>query len=207
MERLAGSIPGVTLAQQEEPALGSARASAGGSPESATSSIKPAEGCCMKRTMLDFAPGVTTEFADRSRALAQVEEWAEKSTWWPVVIFDPEGCGKTAFLRQASAMLKEAGFDVLYLHPLDRVFNAEVEDQDVKTAFLNLVKQSLEDERWGRLALAVFDLARKLLEKRRRKVAVVADDIFQAIGLDKAAMYVKGLLNMIEHPEHKYEKL
>jgi hypothetical protein len=104
-------------------------------------------------------------------------------------------------------MLKEAGFDVLYLHPLDRVFNAEVEDQDVKTAFLNLVKQSLEDERWGRLALAVFDLARKLLEKRRRKVAVVADDIFQAIGLDKAAMYVKGLLNMIEHPEHKYEKL
>jgi hypothetical protein len=67
-------------------------------------------------------------------------------------------------------MLKEAGFDVLYLHPLDRVFNAEVEDQDVKTAFLNLVKQSLEDERWGRLALAVFDLARKLLEKRRRKL-------------------------------------
>jgi KaiC/GvpD/RAD55 family RecA-like ATPase len=161
----------------------------------------------MKRIRLELTPDLEVEFTDRGRALRQVEEWAEKSTWWPVVIFGPEGCGKTAFLRQASAMLKEAGFNVLYLHPLDRVFNAEVDDQDVKTAFLNLVKQSLEDERWGRVVFAVFDLARKLLEKRRRKVAVVADDVFQAIGLDKAATYVKGLLNMIEHSEHKYEKI
>ncbi|MFP3169520.1 MAG: ATP-binding protein, partial [Thermoproteus sp.] len=29
---------------------------------------------------------------------------------------------------------------------------------------------------------------------------------FQAIGLDKAA-YVKGLLNMIEHPQYKYENM
>jgi hypothetical protein len=69
------------------------------------------------------------------------------------------------------------------------------------------VRKTLEDERWGRLALAVFDLVREILKKRRRKIAIIADDVFQAIGLDKAAAYVKGLLNMIEHPVYNYESI
>jgi len=161
----------------------------------------------VKKIKLEIAPGVETEFVDRDRALAQVAEWAEKSTRWPVVIFGPEGCGKTAFLRQASVMLRELGYDVFYLHPLDRVFAAEVDDPDVKSLFLDLVRKTLEDERWGRLALAVFDLTREILKKRRRKIAIIADDVFQAIGLDKAAAYVKGLLNTIEHPVYRYENI
>jgi len=82
-----------------------------------------------------------------------------------------------------------------------------VDDPDVKMLFLDLVRKTLEDERWGRLALAVFDLTREILKKRRRKIAVIADDVFQAIGLDKAAAYVKGLLNMIEHPVYRYESI
>ena len=156
---------------------------------------------------LEFAPGVETEFVDRDRALAQVVEWAERGTWAPFVIFGPEGCGKTAFLRQAASGLRELGYDVFYLHPLDRVFAAEVDDSDVKTLFADLVRKTLEDERWGRLALAVFDLTREILKKRRRKIAVIADDVFLAIGLDKAASYVKGLLNTIEHPVYRYEKI
>jgi predicted AAA+ superfamily ATPase len=63
----------------------------------------------VRRITLELAPGVETEFADRDRALEQVAEWAEKSTRWPVVIFGPEGCGKTAFLRQSTVMLRELG--------------------------------------------------------------------------------------------------
>jgi hypothetical protein len=161
----------------------------------------------VKRIKLEFALGVETEFVDRDRALAQVVEWAERGTRFPVVIFGPEGCGKTAFLQQASVMLRELGYDVFYLHPLDRVFEAEVDDADVKSLFADLVRKTLEDERWGRLALAVFDLTREILKKRRRKIAIIADDVFQAIGLDKAAAYVKGLLNMIEHPVYRYENI
>jgi len=150
---------------------------------------------------------LVVEFADRERALGQVVEFAEEGTRWPVVAFGPEGCGKTAFLRQAVAMLRDLGYDVFYLHPLDRVFSAEVDDPDVKRLFLDFVRRTLEDERWGRLAMAVFDLTREVLRRRRRRVAVIADDIFQAIGLDKAAAYVKGLLNMIEHPQYKYENM
>jgi hypothetical protein len=161
----------------------------------------------VKRIAVEIAPGVETEFVDRDRALAQVVEWAERGTRFPVVIFGPEGCGKTAFLRQASVMLRDLGYNVFYLHPLDKVFAAEVDDADVKSLFVDLVRKTLEDERWGRLALAVFDLTREILKKRRRKIAIVADDVFQAIGLDKAAAYVKGLLNMIEHPVYRYENI
>ena len=161
----------------------------------------------VKRITVEIAPGVETEFVDRDRALAQVVEWAQRGTRFPVVIFGPEGCGKTAFLRQASVMLRDLGYDVFYLHPLDKVFAAEVDDADVKTLFAELVRKTLEDERWGRLALAVFDLARAILKKRRRKIAIVTDDVFQAIGLDKAAAYVKGLLNTIEHPVYRYENI
>ena len=69
------------------------------------------------------------------------------------------------------------------------------------------MRRTLEDERWGWLALAVFVFTREILRRRRRKVAVIADDVFQAIGQDKAAAYVKGLLNMIEHPQYKYENM
>jgi len=35
----------------------------------------------------------------------------------------------------------------------------------------------------------------------------VVDDAFQVIGVDKAAAYVKGLLNMIEHPVYDYDRM
>ncbi len=161
----------------------------------------------MKRIKLEIAPGVETEFVDRDRALAQVVEWAERSTGFPVVIFGPEGCGKTAFLRQAAAMLRELGYDVFYLHPLDRIFEAEVSTPDVKKAFLEFVERAVAEEAVGRVAWAVFDFVRKVLKTRKTKIAIVADDVFQAIGLDKAAAYVKGLLNMIEHPVYRYENI
>jgi len=63
----------------------------------------------VKRIKVEVAPGVETEFVDRDRALAQVKEWAERGTRFPVVIFGPEGCGKTAFLRQAASGLRDWG--------------------------------------------------------------------------------------------------
>ena len=56
--------------------------------------------------MPELVSSVKTEFTDRDRALAQIAEWAEKSTRWPVVVFSPEGCGKTAFLRLELERLK-----------------------------------------------------------------------------------------------------
>jgi ABC-type phosphate/phosphonate transport system ATPase subunit len=71
----------------------------------------------VRRVELELAPGLVVEFVDRERALGQVEEFAEEGTRWPVVVFGPEGCGETAFLRQVAAMLRDLGYDVFYLHP------------------------------------------------------------------------------------------
>ena len=59
--------------------------------------------------MPEFVSCVRTEFTDRDRALAQVVGWAEKGTRWPIVVLGPEGCGKTAFLRQVAEALRSLG--------------------------------------------------------------------------------------------------
>jgi energy-coupling factor transporter ATP-binding protein EcfA2 len=160
----------------------------------------------VKRIRLRF-DDLQIEFTDRDRALSQVSEWADRGTGNPVVIFGPEGCGKTAFLLQVAAMLKEMGYDVFYLHPLDKIFEAEIEEVDVKRAFIDLAQRAIAEDALGRVAWAVFDFVREVLKRRKRKMAVIADDVFQAIGLNRAAIYVKGLLNMIEHPFYNYEKM
>ena len=160
----------------------------------------------MKRLKLRFA-GLEVEFADRDRALQQVLEWAEKGTWQPVVVFGPEGCGKTAWLRQAAELLKEKGYEVFYIHPLDKLVYAEVSVPSVREAFAELAQKAFAEEAPGRIAWAVFDFVRNLLKARKSKVAVVADDVFQAIGLNQAATYVKGLLNTIEHPIYDYKNI
>jgi energy-coupling factor transporter ATP-binding protein EcfA2 len=161
----------------------------------------------MNKVELEFAPGLWMEFTNRDRALEQVEEWAEKSTWRPVVVFGPEGCGKTALLLQASAMLRELGFEVFYLHPLERKFEAEVDLPDLKSEFMRFVERALGENALGRITWATVDFIRKLQKARQVKIAVIADDVFQAIGLDAAAAYVKALLNLIEYPESRYEKI
>ncbi|MEM1637568.1 MAG: ATP-binding protein [Pyrobaculum sp.] len=62
------------------------------------------------------------------------------------------------------------------------------------------------------MAAELVDLAIGLLyssikRRIRRKIALLADDVFQATGLDKAEAMVKRLLNMIEHPSISYEKI
>jgi hypothetical protein len=47
----------------------------------------------------------------------------------------------------------------------------------------------------------VVVLAGELLKKwRRKRIALLVDEVFQAIGVGKAEIYVKTLLNLIEYP-------
>jgi len=59
-----------------------------------------------------------------------------------------------------------------------------------------------------KLATLAIDAVKWLVSKwRRGKVAVLVDDAFQAIGPDKAAMYVKALLGLVEYPPEGYERI
>jgi hypothetical protein len=57
-----------------------------------------------------------------------------------------------------------------------------------------------------KLATLALDVGRELLERwGRKRVAILVDEVFQAVGLDKAGIYVKSLLNLIEYPPRSYE--
>jgi hypothetical protein len=59
-----------------------------------------------------------------------------------------------------------------------------------------------------KLADLVIYLANQLLKRwKRKRIAILVDEVFQVIGLDKAEAYVKALLNIIEYPPESYEKI
>ena len=161
----------------------------------------------MKRIKLKLAPGVETEFVDRDRALGQIVEWAEKSTRFPVVVFGPEGCGKSAFLRQAAEALGEFGFDVVYVDAAHRDFVAYTDVAEVARRLLDAASD-VSGLAQLKLAYLAVDLAKELIGRwGKKKVAVLVDEVFHAVGLDKTGIYVKSLLNLIEYPRGAMRKL
>jgi len=159
----------------------------------------------MRRVRLSLLPGLEVEFTDRDRAIRQVEDWARESTRWPIVIFGPEGCGKSALLRQAAAMLRDLGYDVVYVDPLHRFFAAHTDVDEIARKLADAASEALGIAQL-KLATLAIDAIKELLDRwGRRRVAVLVDEAFQAIGLDKAGIYVKSLLNLIEYPPRSYE--
>jgi aspartate/methionine/tyrosine aminotransferase len=59
-----------------------------------------------------------------------------------------------------------------------------------------------------KLANTIIYLAKQLIGRwRKRKITLLIDEVFQAIGLDKVEVYVKSLLNLIEYPPESYENI
>jgi AAA+ ATPase superfamily predicted ATPase len=156
---------------------------------------------------LSFVPGLEVEFVDREKAIKQVEEFTEKGTRFPIVVFGPEGCGKTAWLKQATFILRELGFEAIYIDPLHRDFIAYT---DISEAVKRLAEATSEviGVAQVKLATLALDILKDLISIwRKRRVAILIDEVFQAIGLDKAEIYVKNLLNLIEYPPASYEAI
>ena len=160
----------------------------------------------MKRIKLLFASGLEIEFVDRDLGLRRVVEWAEKGVSDVKVVFGPEGCGKSAWLRQSAEVLRELGFDVIYVDPLMRDFIAYTDLRDFIKRFVDAASEILGVASL-RLASLAIDFGSHALRAGRKKIAILVDEIFQAIGLDKAATYVKSLLNIIEYPPRSYDKM
>jgi len=159
----------------------------------------------VRRIRLNLLPGLEVEFTDRDGALRRVEDWAREGTRWPIVIFGPEGCGKSAFLRQAAAMLRDLGYDAVYVDPLHRFFTAHTDVDEVVRKLADAASETIGVAQL-KLATLAIDAVKELLARwGRRRVAVLVDEVFQAIGVDKAGIYVKSLLNLIEYPPRSYD--
>jgi predicted AAA+ superfamily ATPase len=156
---------------------------------------------------LSFTAGLEVEFVDRERAIKQVEELAEKGTRFPIVIFGPEGCGKTAWLKQASFILRELDFEAIYIDPLYKDFIANTDTSEAVKKLAEAVAEVISVAQ-VKLATLALDIMRDLISVwRKKRVAMLIDEVLQAIGLDKAQIYVKSLLNLIEYPPASYDAI
>ena len=154
------------------------------------------------RVRLRFAPGVEVFFADRETAIRQVSELARRGGMFPVVIYGPEGCGKTAFFRQVFEVLKAHGYSVVYVSPIaeDRGL---VSTEDLSGVVAEILGEFTSG--WvARVAEVVLRIALRAAARVRR-LAVVADDVFQAVGAGRSEILVKQLLNLIEYPPDHVE--
>jgi len=161
----------------------------------------------MRRVRLRFAKSLEMEFKDRDRALQQIEQLAERGTLFPVVIYGPEGCGKTALFKQVRAVLEERGYHVIHASPL-------AERAEEILSYTPTLKGVVEEvlrafpEPYSRIVDVVIRVASEAMKRlRRSRIALLLDDVFQAIGIDKAEIYVKTLLNLIEYPPGDYENI
>ncbi len=161
----------------------------------------------MKRVKLSFA-GLQVEFVDRDLALKLIEEWAGRGTGLPRVIYGPEGCGKTAWLMQSVVLLRELGFEVIYVNPVNRFAIAEIGGvASLRDEFFRLVREAISQSALARIAWIAYNVAYDVIKATRGRIAVIVDDAFQVIGIKESALYVKALLNLIEYPPEHYEKI
>jgi GTPase SAR1 family protein len=161
----------------------------------------------LKKVKLPFVPGLEVEFTNREKGVKQIFEWGERGAWQPVVVFGPEGCGKTSWLLQAVEILKEMDYSVIYFNPLRRRFEAEVGVESIKQRVLERLRQVSTEHEFARLVWLVIDIAVEVLRLGRKKLAIIVDDVFQYLNTREAAVIVKGLLELIEHPEERYDRI
>ena len=161
----------------------------------------------MKRIKTSFA-GLEVEFVDRERALEQVREFGERGTFPVYVVYGPEGCGKTAFLKQAKTILEEEyGYHVIYTNPLAKRVEEILQYSPSAEAVVKEVLSATPDP-WGKMVDVTITIAGWIIKRfRRSRVAVLIDDVFQAVGVENAEAYVKALLNLIEWPPAEYDRV
>lgn len=168
----------------------------------------------VRRVRLSFVRGVEVEFTNREVAIKQFEEIANRGTRFPLVIFGPEGCGKTALLKQAIKLLEDYDYNVVYVNPNEREFEKAIYSTGNIRELLTDTFKELLSIHFGNIVKTIADLglvvASKIIKKfTKPKIAVLMDDIFQAIGLERTTItsYVKSALNLIEYPPAEYESI
>ncbi|MGC8543901.1 MAG: ATP-binding protein [Vulcanisaeta sp.] len=161
----------------------------------------------VRRIRLNLASNLQVEFVDRDSALRRIEYWAGRGMSVVQVVHGLEGCGKTAWLLQSVELLRDLGFEVIYVNPINRLAIAETGVAGLRDEFMKLIEEAINQNALTRIAWIAYNIAYDLIKATRGKVAIIVDDAFQVIGVRESTLYVKALLNLIEYPPEMYERI
>jgi len=147
--------------------------------------------------------GYRLEFVDREAELAQLQGYAEKGTHAPLLLYGPEGCGKTRLLLELARRLQGREYLVVYVDAL--------EEDSLEAALAaprwlrEMVREAMGELAPGPVGVlasrAVVELLGRL-ERRRlegKRVVLLVDDAARPLGLERLEAYVKRLLRLLEH--------
>jgi len=104
-------------------------------------------------------------------------------------------------------VLRELDYAVIRISPLAERIDERFSASEELKEFVGELGAYLLSDVYRLLEKAVEVLYTAVRRGIKRRIAILADDIFQAVGLDKAEQLIKSLLNMVEHPSADYEKV
>jgi len=132
----------------------------------------------IEKVKLRFTCLSIIDLVDRDKAVQQVYEFGERGTGFPVVVYGPEGCGKSSWLLQAVEILKDLGYNVVYFNPLRRRFEAEVGIESIRQTILERLKQISTEYEFAKLVWVVIDIVVEVLKHGKKRLEVIVDDVF-----------------------------
>ncbi len=146
-------------------------------------------------------------FVDRVREIEYLLNIARKGTAFPLAIYGPEGCGKTALLKRiAKEVSTWSNTIVIYIDALEQ-FDIEKALFSSHREILEVIQDLLSIPIGSSLARASMTIVSRLSKRislRNRNVVLIVDDVYRAIGLENVDRYTKSLYEWIGYLHEEY---
>jgi len=147
-------------------------------------------------------------FVDRDVEIKELLKVIRKGTVFPIAIYGPEGCGKTALLRYIAR-------EVAMWNNVVVVYIDALEQFDLEKALFTTHKEAFEviqdllsipfGVSLARITMAIISRLAKKISLKGKNVVVIVDDVYRAIGIENVDRYTKSLYEWIGYLHEKYE--
>jgi len=141
-------------------------------------------------------------FINREEELKVLREYAERGFYPILLIYGPEGCGKTRLLKEFIKSIEETSdYIIVYVDAqnVGSLKDAVYAPPLLLEAFSSLVESISEPV--GKFSARMLPYVfKKFFEKRLRNkhVIIAVDDVARPLGVDVIESYVKTMLNLLE---------
>ncbi len=149
------------------------------------------------------------QFVDRKQELNQLTDLAFKGYPFPIAIYGPEGCGKTTLLKVLIEHISRYSDVVaLYVDALEEkelnraILAPSTSIWSILESFSSLIPIGVN------LAKNIMSLIRLIYERislKNKKLVIVVDDVYRAIGFEDVDRYTKMLYEWIGYLHQKYD--